>query len=225
MCERDTRFSATDAWLRDHYRCELCGSIPRERALALVLRRRFPEWPRLRIHESSPGTPLSRRLAENCPGYLPTHFFAGVQGGTVKDGFRCEDLERQTFPDGCFDLVVTLDVMEHVLDPEAAFREIARTLAPGGAHLFTTPLYNELAQSQIRARRHGNEVELLTEPEYHHNPVDPAGSLVTVHWGYDIGDIVLRASGLTTTIHEIRDPASGIEGEFLHVFVSCKTPA
>jgi SAM-dependent methyltransferase len=186
VCDRETRFSATDARLRDHYRCELCGSIPRERALACVLQARFPDWRRLRIHESSPGTPLSRRLAQECPGYLPTHFFPGVAGGTMKDGYRCEDLGRQTFPDGSFDLVISLDVMEHVIDPDAAFREIARTLAPGGAHVFTTSL--------------------------------------EVHRGHDVRDLVLRASGLTTTIHEIRDPSRGIEGEPLQVFVSSEAP-
>ena len=223
VCDRDTHFTATHAWLRDHYRCEHCGSIPRERALAAVLGERFPSWQNLRIHESSPGTALSRRLAEVCPRYVSTHFFPGVAGGTMKDGHRCEDLERQTFPDASFDLVVTLDVMEHLFDWEAAFKEIARTLAPGGAHVFTTPRYHDLRHSEVRARRRpAGGVEHLLEPEYHHNPVDPAGSLVTVHWGDDLADIVQRASGLTTSTYLLHDPRRGLEGEFLDVFVSSK---
>ncbi len=222
VCDRDTRFTATDPWLRDHYRCESCGCIPRERALAAVLRSRFPEWQRSRIHESSPGTTLSRRLAASCPGYVATHYFPDTPGGTIRDGYRCEDLERQTFPDAVFDLVITLDVMEHLFDWETAFREIARTLAPGGAHLFTTPKYPELRRSEVRARRHPGGIEHLREPEFHYNPIDPQGSLVTVHWGDDIGDIVQRASGLTTTTFQLYDPRRGLEGEMLDVFVSSK---
>jgi len=37
-------------------------------------------------------------------------------------------------------LHLTQDVFEHMFDPAAAFREIVRTLQPGGAHVFTTPL-------------------------------------------------------------------------------------
>ena len=37
ICVAPTRFSARYAWLRDHYLCDRCGSIPRQRALTLVL--------------------------------------------------------------------------------------------------------------------------------------------------------------------------------------------
>ncbi len=225
VCDRATRFVARHEWLRDHYRCESCGSIPRERALMAVLGERYPRWRQLRIHESSPGTAVSRRLRAECPGYVPTHLFADVPAGAMRDGVRCEDLERQTFPDGCFDLVVTLDVLEHVFDWDAAFREIARTLAAGGAHVFTTPRYRGLARSERRARRTASGVEHLLPPEYHGNPIDPAGSIVTVHWGDDIVDIIQRASGLRTDVCRLEDPARGIEGEFLDVFVSAKPPA
>jgi len=43
--------------------------------------------------------------------------------------------------DESFDLVITLDVFEHVLRPAKAFAEIARTLKPGGAHIYTVPYY------------------------------------------------------------------------------------
>jgi len=43
------------------------------------------------------------------------------------------------FPDGTFDLVVVIDVHEHLDEVSALNREIARVLAPGGAALLTTP--------------------------------------------------------------------------------------
>jgi SAM-dependent methyltransferase len=222
VCDAPAQFTARDQWLRDHYRCERCGSIPRERALLTVLERRFPDWRRLAIHESSPGLPSSEHLSRLCKSYLGTHFFRGAPPGSTERGFRSEDLSRQTFPDESFDLVITQDVMEHVLDPEAAFREIARTLKPGGAHVFTTPIYPDLAISERRARVRDGEVEYLAEPEYHGNPIDEAGSLVTVHWGQDIGEIIARSGGLMTTVYVLVDRGLGIDGEFLEVLVSRK---
>ena len=222
VCDAASRFTARDPWLRDHYRCDRCGSIPRERALITVLERQFPQWRELSIHESSPGLPSSERLRRLCRSYQATHYFPDAPPGAVERGFRSEDLTRQTFADESFDLVITQDVMEHVLDPEAAFREIARTLKPGGAHLFTTPIYPDLTASERRAQSSDGAIEYLAEPEYHSNPIDEAGSLVTVHWGQDIGTIVARSSGLLTTIYVIVDRSLGIDGSFLEVLVSRK---
>src|SRR5262245_13341073 len=158
VCGGPSRFTARDPWLRDHYRCDRCGSIPRERALLTVLEREFPEWPELSIHESSPGLPSSERLRRLCSSYLPTHYFPRPPLGAVVNGVRNEDLSRQTFADESFDLVITQDVMEHVLDPEGAFREIARTLRPDGAHVFTTPIYPDLMASERRARAGDGEI-------------------------------------------------------------------
>lgn len=48
------------------------------------------------------------------------------------------------FADNTFDAAVALDVLEHIPDHEAAAREIARVLAPGGSILITVPAYRAL---------------------------------------------------------------------------------
>ena len=58
ICERDTVFVVYNSWLRDHYKCRRCQSIPRNRALVNALNRFSPEWRQLHVHESSPGGPL-----------------------------------------------------------------------------------------------------------------------------------------------------------------------
>jgi len=63
---------------------------------------------------------------------------------------RTSTLECQTFPDARFDLVITQDVLEHLFDPKAAFREIARTLRPGGAQIFTVPLVQGRTKASTR---------------------------------------------------------------------------
>ena len=42
-----------------------------------------------------------------------------------------------TFQNESFDLFITQDVFEHVMEPNKAFKEIERVLKPGGAHVFT----------------------------------------------------------------------------------------
>ncbi len=56
-----------------------------------------------------------------------------------------QDLERLSFPDSRFDVVVTSDVLEHVRLEAAAHGEIRRVLKPGGIYLFTVPHFRDRA--------------------------------------------------------------------------------
>lgn len=51
----------------------------------------------------------------------------------------CGRGEELPFADGSFDLIVCIWVLEHLRDPEIVFREVRRTLNPGGHFLFLTP--------------------------------------------------------------------------------------
>jgi SAM-dependent methyltransferase len=221
ICERGTIFVKGGSWLRDQYFCARCLSIPRFRALVRVLNARFPRWRELDIHESSPAGASSEKLARECRGYVASHFFPDVAPGTTVGGYRSEDLERQTFADSSFDLVVTQDVFEHILEPRAAFAEVARTLRPGGAHVFTVPWYY-WKPTLVRARREEGKVVHECPPDYHGNPIDARGSLVVTEWGFDLLDTIERSTGMRTTVEHIFDARQGICGEFGEVFVSEK---
>lgn len=221
ICETKTIFLKRDIWLRDFYHCARCASIPRWRALTYVLQTHFPNWRTLRIHESSPGGASSEKLRRECQDYVASHFFRDIAPGQMKDCFRCENLEHQTFADAEFDLVITQDVFEHILDPAAALSEIARTLKPGGAHVFTVPWYY-WKKTLIRATVENGAIKHLEKPDYHGNPIDPNGSLVVREWGWDLCDFVYEHSGLPTTAIRIQDKSRGIEAEFIEVFISRK---
>jgi SAM-dependent methyltransferase len=45
------------------------------------------------------------------------------------------------FPDGAFELVCALDIVEHVDDEDGALSELARVAAPGGTFLLSVPLH------------------------------------------------------------------------------------
>lgn len=222
ICETRQTFRANYKWYRDHLLCDGCGSIPRERALALVLTRRFPNWRGMKIHESSPGNRgISPKLKRECASYVATQFFPGEPIGTTIRGFRNENLEAQTFGDAEFDLVITLDVMEHVNEPELVFKDVARTLKQGGAYLFTVPTYKAKVVGERRARYNPDgTVTHFAEPEYHGNPVSDAGSLVTFHYGYDLPDLIFQWSGMDVEVARFHDHHHGIIGEFTETYVA-----
>jgi hypothetical protein len=215
-CDQDVKFVAVGTWWRDQYVCSSCGSIPRERAIMYCIDRYFPDWRTLSIHESSPiPRGASVRLQKEAPNYLASQWFPDVPTGSV----RCENLEALSFPDDSLDLHVTQDVLEHIFEPAAAFREIARTLKPGGAHVFTTPLVNKHSPSTVCARRRldGDIDHLVMPPEYHGNPVSADGALVTMRWGYDITRIIFEASGLYTDTIIIDSLDFGIRADYIEV--------
>jgi SAM-dependent methyltransferase len=224
VCSREVVFVALTAWLRDSYQCLRCGSIPRQRALMEVLGRVVPQWPALRIHESSPDGASSQRIARDCAGYDASQYWPDLPPGAQRDGVRCEDVTSLTFADASLDVFVTQDVFEHVLDAERGFAEIARVLRPGGVHVFTVP-WCWWQPTLVRARGGPGGIEHLEPPEYHANPVDPAGSLVVTEWGWDLPEVIWRHAAMTTTAHAIRDPRQGIVGAFREVMVSRKPAA
>jgi SAM-dependent methyltransferase len=226
ICQQNTYFTAKDPWFRDHLICETCegGSIPRERALMLTIRQLLPHYASLDIHESSPAPRgVSQLLATEARGYLPTQFFPYVAPGLEHQGVRCENLERQTFADECFDLTITQDVMEHVFHPDQAYREIFRTLRPGGYHIHTTPIYKWLVETQQKARLETNgSITHLSEPEYHGNPISGEGSLVTFHYGYDLAELISRWTPFDVEIRRYADRTHGIIAEFTEVIICSK---
>lgn len=224
ICKEPVKFQATNSWFRDNYICTKCGSLPRERALMYVIDENFPNWQELRIHESSPvERGASVRIKKEGKNVIQTQYFPEVASGEMKNGWRCEDLEHLSFPDNSIDIHITQDVIEHIFKPELVFKEIARTLAPNGAHIFTVPLLNRYRPSIRVAEKKGDKItHLINPPEYHGNPVSEEGSLVTFHWGYDIVHWIYELSGLITTIFFIDAIDLGIRADFIEVLVSRK---
>lgn len=221
ICDHPTLFVLVGPWRRDQWRCLTCRSVPRQRAVLYCLKNYVPHWRELRIHESSPGGASSERIANSSRDYTASHFFQNVQLGQYRDGFRCENLEQQSFENESFDLVVTQDVVEHILRPQRAFAEIARTLTPGGIHLFTVPWYY-WRETVVRARATDAGIDHVLPPDYHGNPIDERGSLVVTEWGRDLCDVIFLNSGMSTTVIRFRDRSRGIDAAFNEVFLSRK---
>lgn len=223
-CESETQFKSYHQWLRDHFRCTNCGSIPRQRALLKVLEDKFPDWRHLVIHESSPDIGgASERLRKKCAMYSSSHYFPDQPLGKTINGYRNENLESLTIEDESIDIFISQDVMEHVYDANQAFSEISRVLRPGGAHIFTVPIINKHKKTKVWATKKADGTpSFLHTPEYHGNPIDPKGSPVTMHWGYDIVSHIREASGMDTEIIHIDDLNLGIRAEYIEVLITTK---
>jgi len=227
ICETTAKFRAKGPWLRDTLICQSCtnGSIPRERALALILNEAIPNWRDCSIHESSPvNRGISKKLRAEGKCHIATQFFPSIGLGQMHQGFRNEDLQHLTFPDDKFDLFVSLDVLEHILDPRLAFCEIWRTLKPGGMMLSTFPVRKAqlvAVEPRVVVNDDGT-VTHLRKPEYHANPIGSDGSLVTVDYGYEIHKTIAEWASFDVRIYRFNDKEHGILGENTEVFLCRK---
>ena len=228
ICEGPARFIAKHKWLRGSLMCQSCknGSVPRERALALALNRKRPGWRDLAIHESSPcNRGISVKLGEQCRNYVGSHYVPESPFGEVVRGLRNESLEQQTFADESFDVVVTLDVFEHVYQPGMMIKEIYRTLKPGGLYICTFPIRKYQVEShkpRVRKNADGSLV-YLEEPEIHGNPTSDEGALVTFDYGYEVHLMLAYWAPFSVEITRFSNRPMGILGEYTEV-ICCEKP-
>jgi len=148
--------------------CSHCGAKLRGRRIASVLLSLYgvgnppapvrtlarwveqPEIQALRIAEINRIDGLHQQLAR-LPHFSGSDHDPASNPGAPGGGVRSEDLTHLSYPDGCFDLVLTSETLEHVPDLEAALREIHRVLNSGGRHVFTIPLLPGIGETFARS--------------------------------------------------------------------------
>lgn len=228
VCAASVRFGAFGTNPREAGRCGGCGASNRQRQMAFVVRRvlglgvrqslRLPaHWVVLNTEARGP---VHAALAGQ-PGYVAAEYWGAEHaGGALVNGIRHEDLQALSLADGSADLVLSSDVLEHVPDPYAAHREIARVLRPGGWHIFTVP-FREAEADDVRAVPRGGRPVLLAPALYHEDPLRPEGTLVWRIFGYEMLER-LRGMGFAVRVHRLFVPACGIIGPGAVVFAARK---
>ncbi len=96
--------------------------------------------------------PLRKFLAENCD-YISLDYPAtgGKRYNARPHTFG--DAHKLPFPDGSFDTVVLLEVLEHLPDPCGALEEARRVLVHGGRILVSTPFLYPIHDAPMDYRR------------------------------------------------------------------------
>jgi SAM-dependent methyltransferase len=173
--------------LRETLHCNHCVGSMRQRSLAVALLTYLnARWSSqlgsiaqlashglrgLRILDSDNFGAISK-LLRSASGYTrcsyhPTRPF----GSCLEPNYFNEDLQRLSFADRAFDIVLTSDVMEHVRDCDSAHREIFRVLNSGGAYIFNVP-FDWNAEEDIQLVDTSTEKDVyLCKPQIHGDPL------------------------------------------------------
>ena len=163
--------------------CSKCGASFRYEMLGRHIRGRGSLSDSV-VLELDPGSALVRLLSQ-AKTHIRTYFRPDdAPGSTRADGVVMQDITRLTYDDNSLDMIVSSDVLEHVPDIRRAFQESARTLKPGGVHIFTIP--RETETRQLAELRDGQVHHLVDPPEYHSDPLDRRGILAFWHFGPDL---------------------------------------
>lgn len=119
------------------------------------------------------------------------------------------DFQRLHYGEGTFDVVIASDVFEHVRDDAAGYREIYRTLKPGGTLLLTVPYLHHQDSTVKRVDTSGEKDVLLMEAEYHGG----GGHTLTYrNYGRDLLTL-LRTTGFSV-LHAVTEvPGLGIPSQ------------
>lgn len=181
-------------------RCLRCTASTIHLSLGLVLQRQVADLAALDVCELSARGPLSEHLRRVSRSYSGSEYFEDCASGSIRDGVRCEDVQRLSYADASFDLVVHTEVLEHVPDDARAWSELHRVLRPGGRMLFTVPLWGELTVERARLAPDGH-VEHLLEPVYHADPQRrDSGILAFRDYGNDIVERLAEAGFVAISI-------------------------
>jgi hypothetical protein len=123
--------------------CPRCGAQARHRALWLYLHERTAllDGEGLRVLHFAPERALGERLA-TAPGIRYTS--ADLDAPDAMEHFDITDIPH---PDGSFDAILCIHVLEHVEDDRAAMRELCRVLAPEGFAIVLVPLDLERSET------------------------------------------------------------------------------
>ncbi|AFY90027.1 class I SAM-dependent methyltransferase [Chroococcidiopsis thermalis] len=177
VCGKISLFVCLDVDLaRNNMYCMFCRSSSRKRHVAKIILSEviqntpsiscIPKKQSLKIYSTDTNDAFYKVLS-NYDSYTSSIFSPNIKTGTeIHERVFCQNLEKLTFDNETFDLVITEDVFEHVRDYQRGFSEVNRVLKTGGYHIFTVPCYFD-RPTLVRVDTSTDEDVYLLPPEYH----------------------------------------------------------
>lgn len=134
--------------------------------------------------------------------------------GNKAEGVIEADAEALPFPPESFDMVVSRDMIEHVLDDQVVFAEIKRVLVPDGLLLITTPNgYHQLMDGVIHRRAYTPETFLTELQQQGFKVIAKAGNIPYILTAL----LPISADGFTIALDEFKRTEARTRG-YKHLY-------
>jgi SAM-dependent methyltransferase len=172
-----------------------------------------------KIYEMSAHGAFFRYLGKRFNDLTTSEYFDSITPGLMHKGVLCQDVHQLTFADETFDVITSTEVFEHVADDQKGFREVCRTIKPGGIFVFTVPLTMKPVTVE-RAKEEDGRIVHIEEPTYGGDHLRKEGILDFRNYGMDIVERLTTAGFSKTDIKAVSRPEIGIPMK--HVIVATK---
>lgn len=202
-------------------RCLSCGSTPIILSLISVLKGLITDLKSQQGYELSARGRLVKFLKKNCRKLNCSEYYDGLTSGEYHQGIQCQDVQKLSFENECFDFCTSTEVFEHVPDDSKGFAEIYRVLKPKGVFIFTVPLDMSTETIERAVLLSNGKIKHLHTPEFHGNPIQRDQPILAFrNYGYNILDKLQTAGFVKTEV--IKPGENNPWGYFRHIIVAVK---
>ncbi|WP_131194484.1 class I SAM-dependent methyltransferase [Lichenihabitans psoromatis] len=200
------------------------GMSSRSRAVLKLLDEKMASYHKheIKIYAAEAVTAFALLLRGHFPKFVGSEYMATKAEKELLFPIEHQDIMRLTYESQVFDLVSTNEVLEHVPDIDAALRELARVLRPGGWYIGTHPFRFMDLEGDVRTVIWEGRLKHLKTPEIHGNPVRPGqGSLVFETPGWNILARAREAGFASASFRFVASARNGFVTDNSGVFVLC----
>jgi len=193
-----TKNNEGDINWRESVNCQSTGFNNRMRAAIHLFDLEMETYPDSNIYITEQLTPMYTYFSSKFSSVVGSEFLGDSlpYGSTNENGVRNENLCSLSFPNDSFDVLISLDVFEHIPEYEAAFEECSRVLKTGGKMMWSVPFIPGSAKNVIRAQIKNGEITHNMPAEYHGDPLSSDGVLCFQYFGWEMLDQI-REAGFT----------------------------
>lgn len=199
VCGHKTSFQYYGGSVRESFICKHCKSSLRHRGIAKAIIDEYSHnevncfaelalnnyFHNINIYEPGIIGPL-RKYFKDFQNYKKSYYFEELELGVINDGVENQDLQKLTFDNEKFDLIITADIFEHIRKPYDAFKEIHRVLKKGGKHIFSIPVQFPMPKETVYRIDTSSDIDNYILPKKYHIAGNGEKSIVYNEFGKDM---------------------------------------